>query len=42
MANDDAQHDEIALQEVIRHLVDTETSNLARWYAASVYEKRHK
>lgn len=28
--------------EVLRHLEDSETSKLAHWHAAAVYEKRHK
>lgn len=42
MANNDKDHFRIILKEVKRHLEDTETSKLAHWHAAAVYEKRHK
>jgi hypothetical protein len=41
MAYDDAHFASIRL-EVHRHLEDTETSKLAHWDAAAVYERRHK
>ncbi|MGH9893394.1 MAG: SLATT domain-containing protein [bacterium] len=38
----DQEHYELAYREVQRHLEDSETSKLAHWYAASVYERRHR
>ena len=38
----DGKHYDIAYEEILRHLEDTETSKLAHFYAASVYEKRHR
>lgn len=38
----DQDHYEKAYREVLRHLEDSETSKLAHWYAASVYERRHR
>ena len=41
MAYDDT-HFASVKEEVLRHLEDTETSKLAHWDAAAVYERRHK
>ena len=41
MANDDAHFSSVKA-EVQRHLEDSETSKLAHWHAAAVYERRHK
>lgn len=41
MANYEA-HFASVKAEVSRHLEDSETSKLAHWYAAAVYERRHK
>lgn len=41
MAYDQLHFDSIKL-EVARHLEDSETSKLAHWDAAAVYERRHK
>lgn len=38
----DQKHFESVKEEVLRHLEDTETSKLAHWNAAAVYERRHK
>ncbi|WP_143762923.1 SLATT domain-containing protein [Ramlibacter tataouinensis] len=38
----DESHFESVRQEVRRHLEDTETSKLAHWGAAAVYERTHK
>lgn len=38
----DESHFASVKQEVLRHLEDTETSKLAHWDAAAVYDRRHK
>lgn len=39
---DSEKHFSSIKEEAARHLEDTETSKLAHWNAAAVYEKRHK
>lgn len=38
----DVAHFTYIREEVDRHLEDTETSKLAHWHAAGIYERRHK